>query len=105
MMMMKRIAPALSAFALMALLTGSVYAAEPQNHKGQGTVNRVDANAGKINMTHGPIPSLKWPGMTMDFTVKDKQALAALKAGQKVEFKLSEQSKGQYVITEIVPAK
>jgi Cu(I)/Ag(I) efflux system protein CusF len=104
-MMMKRVAPALSAFALMALLTGPVYAAEPQNHKGQGTVNRVDANAGKINMTHGPIPSLKWPGMTMDFTVKDRQALAGLKAGQKVEFKLGEQPKGQYVITEIVPAK
>lgn len=102
---MKLITSAIAAFTLLVLAASPIHAAESAAHKGQGTVNRVDANAGKINMTHGPIPSLKWPGMTMDFTVKDKQALAALKAGQKVEFKLSEQSKGQFVITEIVPAK
>ena len=76
-----------------------------QGHRGQGTVNSVDAKAGKVNLTHGPIPSLKWPGMTMDFAVKDKQALAKLKAGQKVAFKVAEQTKGQFVITEIAPVK
>ena len=76
-----------------------------QAHKGRGTVNGVDAKAGKVNLTHGPIASLKWPGMTMDFAVSDKQALAKLKPGQKVEFKLVEKTKGQYVITEIAPAK
>jgi Cu(I)/Ag(I) efflux system membrane fusion protein len=76
-----------------------------QGHRGHGTVNSVDAKAGKVNLTHGPIATLKWPGMTMDFAVSDKQALAKLKAGQKVEFKVAEQSKGQYVITEIGPAK
>ena len=76
-----------------------------QAHKGQGTVNRVDANAGKVNLTHGPIATLKWPGMTMDFAVKDKQALAKLTPGQKVDFMVTEQPKGQYVITEISPAK
>jgi len=79
--------------------------AQGQAHKGQGTVNSVAAKAGKVNLTHGPIATLNWPGMTMDFTVKEKQALAKLKPGQKVEFKLAEQSKGRYVITEIVPVK
>jgi len=102
---MKRITANIAAFAFLALAALPVQAAESQAHKGQGTVNRVDANAGKVNLTHGPIPSLKWPGMTMDFAVKDKQALAKLKAGQKVEFKVAEQSKGQYVITEIAPVK
>ena len=76
-----------------------------QAHKGQGTVNSVDAKAGKVNLTHGPIATLKWPGMTMDFAVSDKQALAKLKTGQKVAFKVAEQTKGQFVITEIAPVK
>ena len=76
-----------------------------QSHEGKGTVNSVDPKAGKVNLTHGPIPSLNWPGMKMDFAVKDKEALAKLKAGEKVIFKLVEQAKDRYVITEIKPAK
>lgn len=76
-----------------------------QTHKGQGTVNSVDAKAGKVNLTHGPIASLNWPGMKMDFVVTDKQALTRLKPGQKVEFKMVEQAGGQYVITEIAQAR
>ena len=103
--MIKRIAVSLSAVAFAALFALPASAADAAVHQGQGTVNRVDPVAGKVNMTHGPILSLKWPGMTMDFTVKDKQVLKAVRPGQKVEFKLSEQSKGEYVISEIVPAK
>ncbi|HJX18426.1 MAG TPA: copper-binding protein [Acidiferrobacterales bacterium] len=73
-------------------------------HKGEGTVHRVDAAAGKLNMTHGPIKSLKWPGMTMDFRVKDKAVLTGIKPGQQVEFDL-EKSDSQYVITRITPAR
>lgn len=102
---MKRMNLAISTLALLALAALPARAAEGPVHKGQGTVNRVDANAGKVNMTHGPIPTLKWPGMTMDFAVKDKQALGKIKPGQKVEFKVGEEPKGQYVITEITPAK
>lgn len=102
---MRRMITVLSAVASLMLAGTPAQAADSAAHTGQGTVNRVDANAGKVNLTHGPIPSLKWPGMTMDFTVKDKRVLGGVKPGQKVEFKLSEQSRGQYVITDIVPAK
>ena len=102
---MKAAAKLLCALACASVVAVPALAADGAIHNGQGTVNRVDANAGKLNMTHGPILSLKWPGMTMDFTVKDKQVLKAVRPGQKVEFKLSEQSKGEYVISEIVPAK
>ncbi|HEV2008324.1 MAG TPA: copper-binding protein, partial [Burkholderiales bacterium] len=60
--------------------------AEKQDHKGEGTVNSVDTKAGKVNLSHGPIQTLKWPAMTMEFAVKDKQRLAKLKPGQKVTF-------------------
>lgn len=101
---MKRIKVSLAAFALLMLAALPVQA-ESQAYKGEGAVNSVDVKAGKVNLTHGPIAGLNWPGMTMDFAVKDKQVLTRLKPGQKVEFKVSEQSKGQYVITEIAPAK
>lgn len=76
-----------------------------QSHEGSGTVNSVDAKSGKINLTHGPIASLDWPGMTMDFEVQDKAILANLKPGQKVKFKLVEPRHGKYVISEIAVAK
>ena len=79
--------------------------AAAQSHEGLGTVNNVDAKAGKINLTHEPIASLDWPGMTMDFDVQDKAALAHLKPGQKVKFKLVEVRHGKYVISEISAAK
>jgi len=79
--------------------------AAAQNHQGKGTINSVDAKAGKINITHEPIASLGWEGMTMDFEVQDKSVLANLKKGQKVTFKLVEPRKGKYVISEIAVAK
>jgi Cu/Ag efflux protein CusF len=119
-MKMKPVAVTVASFALLALAASPVHAAETKQaqgakmeagkaaepaHKGSGTVNSVDAKAGKVNLSHGPVASLNWPGMKMDFAVQDKQALAGLKPGTKVEFKLMEKSKGQYVITEIAPMK
>jgi len=74
-------------------------------HNGQGTVRSVDTKAGTVKLAHGAIPSLNWPAMTMDFTVADKQALTKLKPGQKVEFKVVERAKGQFLISEINPSK
>ena len=79
--------------------------APTQSHQGKGTINSVDAKAGKINLSHGPIASLDWPGMTMDFDVQDKALLTDLKPGQKVTFKLIEARKGKYVISEITVVK
>ena len=79
--------------------------AAAQSHEGHGTVNSIDATAGKLNMTHDAIASLNWPGMTMDFEVQDKAMLANIKPGQKVKFKLIEPRHGKYVISEISAVK
>jgi Cu(I)/Ag(I) efflux system protein CusF len=76
-----------------------------ETHQGKGKVNSVDAKAGKINLTHEPIASLGWQGMTMDFDVQNKDALTKLKPGQKVAFKLIEVRKGKYEISEITVVK
>lgn len=73
-------------------------------HQGRGTVIKMDADAGKVNINHEPIKSLKWPKMTMDFNVEDKSALAGISTGMKVDFELVKTGSG-YRITRIVPAK
>lgn len=75
-----------------------------QVHKGHGVVNKINAQAGKINISHDPIPGMNWPRMTMDFKVENKADLAAIKPGMKVDFDLTVQGKG-YQITHIVPAR
>jgi Cu/Ag efflux protein CusF len=80
-------------------------AAPQQMHSAQGTVNNIDRDKGTVNISHGPVSSLNWPAMTMGFQAKDKNMLAELKQGDRVEFSFKEEPKGQYVITRIEPAK
>lgn len=74
-------------------------------HVGDARVNSVDAGAGKLDITHGPIPSLKWPEMTMGFRVNDKNLLKDLKPGDRIRFEMrGEPDKdGDYIITRIQP--
>lgn len=75
-----------------------------QGHQGRGIVNKINLDAGKINISHEAITSLKWPKMTMDFNVQDKSALTEVKPGMKVDFELEKFADG-YRITRIAPAK
>jgi membrane fusion protein, copper/silver efflux system len=74
-------------------------------HVGDARVNSIDAAAGTLDITHGPIPSLKWPEMTMGFRVEDKTLLRGLKAGDRINFEMrGEPDKdGNYIITRIQP--
>lgn len=68
-----------------------------------GTVEAIDAVAGKITIAHGPVDALKWPAMTMGFKATPEQA-ASVQAGQKVQFEF--ESKGMdATITQITPVK
>lgn len=70
----------------------------------EGEVRKVDKDAGKITLKHGPIKNLDMPPMTMVFQVKDRALLDKVKAGDKVQF-TAEQSAGAYVVTGIEAAK
>jgi Cu(I)/Ag(I) efflux system membrane fusion protein len=74
-------------------------------HVGNAKVNAVDPGNGKIDLTHGPMPSLNWPAMTMGFRVEDKTLLKDLKPGDRVHFEMrGEPDKdGDYIITRIQP--
>ncbi len=69
-----------------------------------GEIRKVDKEARKLTIKHGPIPSLDMPPMTMAFRVKDPSVLKALKQGDKVRF-AAERTDGQYMVTRIEKAK
>ena len=73
--------------------------------KGRGVVNSVDAAGHKLNISHEPIPSLKWPAMKMDFAVAPSVDLKAVQAGAQIEFVVSMNKDGLPEIQTIQPVK
>jgi Cu(I)/Ag(I) efflux system protein CusF len=68
-----------------------------------GIVTVVDAKAGKITISHGPVAALNWPAMAMAFAATPAQ-LASVHVGQKVDFEFV--SKGMDgTLTRIAPGK
>lgn len=69
-----------------------------------GEVRRIDKEAQKITLRHGPIQHLDMPAMTMVFQVKDPALLDKVNTGDKVKFN-AEKISGGYAVTHIEPAK
>ena len=72
-------------------------------HRAEGTVKAVDAKSGSVSIAHGPVATLNWPGMTMDFKPANSALLADLKPGAAIAFEFVERSPGEWVITKVVP--
>lgn len=70
----------------------------------EGEVKKVDKEAGKITIKHGPIANLGMPPMTMVFRVKDPAMLDQVKAGDKVNF-IADKINGQITVTQIEAKK
>lgn len=83
---------------LLAVPAAPIHAQSAAAHQATGVVKKVDPKAGTVTLAHDPVKSLKWPAMTMGFTVKDKALLEKLPPGKKIEFEFVQQGK-DYVIT------
>lgn len=70
----------------------------------EGEVRKVDKDAGKLTLRHGPIDNLGMPGMTMVFKVADPKVLENLKEGDKVRFK-ADRVNGAITITNLEQAR
>ncbi|KXB32514.1 RND transporter [Dechloromonas denitrificans] len=79
-------------------------AAATVGNKAEGKVEEVDAKAGTVSITHGPVPSLKWPGMTMEFKPANEAIMKQLKPGAAIDFEFVERGQGEWVITSVQPA-
>jgi Cu(I)/Ag(I) efflux system periplasmic protein CusF len=84
----------------MKSMEGSDKKGEGQVHKATGKVTKIDRSAGVVTIAHDPVPSMKWPSMTMAFKVKDKAMLEKLKSDAKVDFSFMQSGK-DHVITDI----
>ena len=69
----------------------------------EGEIRRVDKDAKKITIKHGPLAKFDMPAMTMVFQVKDPAMLEQVKAGDKVRFD-AEKTGGAFTLTKIEPA-
>jgi Cu/Ag efflux protein CusF len=58
---------------------------------GEGVVQKIDLEKGRLTLRHAPIPALGWPAMIMPFAVTDPALLQALKIGDTVEFDLKDE--------------
>lgn len=67
-------------------------------------VRKVDKDAKKVTLKHGPIKNLDMPPMTMVFQVRDEKLFDKLAAGEKIKF-TAEQLQGAYVVTGVEKAE
>jgi membrane fusion protein, copper/silver efflux system len=71
-------------------------------HNGEGVVETVAKDA--VAISHGPIPTLRWQAMTMEFRPPASGIPASVKAGTRVRFSVRQANDGEFEIVSIVPA-
>ena len=69
---------------------------------GMGTLNEIMDGQNKVNVTHGPIEALGWPGMTMDFLTAPNLDMSSIKKGTEIHFKIRKTESGMYEIIQIM---
>ncbi|MFZ5511043.1 MAG: copper-binding protein [Pseudomonadota bacterium] len=105
----KPLFPAVAALVLGALAPWSIAADKAQptaaaSALSDGEVKKVDKEAGKLTIKHGPLANLDMPPMTMVFRVKEPAMLDQLKEGDKIKF-TAEKVSGLYTVTRLEKAK
>ena len=72
-------------------------------HQASGRIDSYDPKTGTASVEHGPIESLKWPAMTMEFKVANEGLLKGIKPGARIDFEFVERGQGEWVITAVKP--
>lgn len=70
----------------------------------EGEVKKVDKEAGKITIKHGPLKNLGMPNMTMVFRVTDPAMVNQVKVGDKIRFEAGE-DKGTFLVKKLEVVK
>lgn len=71
-------------------------------HRGEGTVEHIGKQ--EVTLSHGPVPGLGWPAMTMSFGIAPALDTTGLQVGEAIRFEFREASDGSYEVTRIEPA-
>ena len=96
----------LAAATLALSIFASFAASSAEDALVKGVVKKIDAGAGKITLTSGPIKSLDMDedNMTMVFRVQDPAMLKQVKVGDKVQFEAGRVN-GQIPVTSLQKSK
>ncbi len=70
-------------------------------HRARGRLDDIDARTGALLISHDPVPSLKWPAMTMEFAAANDAVAKLVKPGTAIEFEFVERKPGEWVVTKI----
>ena len=81
----------------------SAAAPKTAGHRAEGTVESIEVESGAVMLEHGPVASLNWPGMSMQFKLANTALQKDLKPGAKVSFEFVERQPGEWVITAVKP--
>ena len=74
-------------------------AAAPQLHSGDAKVEKVGKDS--ITLSHGPIPSMQWGPMTMEFKLPKEGVPPGIAEGSNVHFEFKQDPQGRFEITSI----
>lgn len=77
-------------------------AAAITEHEGTGRIEAVTGDG--LTLSHGPIPSLHWGAMTMDFAAPPTGLPKGLKPGDRVRFRFHLDQDGTAVLSSVEPA-
>jgi Cu(I)/Ag(I) efflux system protein CusF len=101
---MRKLFSAVVAVVMAGALLAPLTHAQQGGALSDGEVRKVDKDAKKITIKHGPLANLDMPPMTMVFQVKDPAMLDKVKAGDKVKFQ-AEKVGGAFTVMSIEPAQ
>ena len=73
-----------------------------QTHHGEGKVEAIGKDA--VTISHGPIPTLQWGAMTMEFKIPAAGLPKDISKGDSVAFDFKQSKGGQFELSAISPA-
>ena len=69
----------------------------------EATIHKIEGNV--VNVSHGPIPEIGWPSMTMDLTLLEGAKVGDVKPGDTAMMMLEQGADGIYGIRALMPVK
>jgi len=92
-----RLRSVLGNMATSASAPAPVAVASAEVHVGEGKVEKVAPDA--ITISHGPVATLQWPAMTMDFAKPDSRQFGEIKPGDRIRFEFKAAPSGYELVS------
>ncbi len=79
-------------------------AAEQRSNRleGRGMIKSINQKLPGVTISHGPLPAMNWPAMTMEFPVNARSMLRGRKAGERIRFTFQKPKSGETPVIEMI---